>query len=273
MNLLVGVLGQNFELYEEQSAILFYRARAKMLLELQARPWKHIFWLLFQAVLKEEAGSKDAVEDEEEVDSKDEVEDEGNVDSKDKSVVEPEGVNECEVVADPLLSTMLAFSWLPLAPLWIYAFGRDELNLGGLKRKALAEHLVRLATIYRAGFVMIIMLLPVSFALSACLALLLIIGRCIFQCQLPGMFYRLAVALGFCGPRGTATAQQCRIWLVLRPEPPIEDLRSVRSEVKNSYLALEKSRRRNPVKTGNTKVTNPSFQHVRALRRPCGARQ
>eukprot|EP00913_Durusdinium_trenchii_P017465 g16412.t2 len=94
MNLLVGVLGQNFELYEEQSAILFYRARAKMLLELQARPWKHIFWLLFQAVLKEEAGSKDAVEDEEEVDSKDEVEDEGNVDSKDKSVVEPEGVNE-----------------------------------------------------------------------------------------------------------------------------------------------------------------------------------
>ena len=42
MNLLIGVLGNNFELYQDQSDVLFQRARAKILLELQARPWRHI---------------------------------------------------------------------------------------------------------------------------------------------------------------------------------------------------------------------------------------
>ncbi|CAE7751613.1 HMA5, partial [Symbiodinium necroappetens] len=40
MNLLVGVLGQNFELYQDRSEILFHRARAKFLLELRKRPWR-----------------------------------------------------------------------------------------------------------------------------------------------------------------------------------------------------------------------------------------
>ena len=39
MNVLIAVLGQNFELYQERSEILFQRARAKMLLQLQGRPW------------------------------------------------------------------------------------------------------------------------------------------------------------------------------------------------------------------------------------------
>eukprot|EP00438_Fugacium_kawagutii_P028486 Skav224967 [mRNA] locus=scaffold3807:14062:14604:+ [translate_table: standard] len=42
MNLLVGVLGSNYERYEDRSVILFQRARAKMLLEMQHRPWKHL---------------------------------------------------------------------------------------------------------------------------------------------------------------------------------------------------------------------------------------
>ena len=42
MNLSIGVLGQNFELYQDQSPQLFQRARARMMWELGRRPWK--FW-------------------------------------------------------------------------------------------------------------------------------------------------------------------------------------------------------------------------------------
>jgi len=39
MNLLVGVLGANYELYEDQSRQLFHRERARMLLDLEKLPW------------------------------------------------------------------------------------------------------------------------------------------------------------------------------------------------------------------------------------------
>ena len=39
MNLLIGVLGQNFDFYQDQNQKLFQRARAKMLWELSCRPW------------------------------------------------------------------------------------------------------------------------------------------------------------------------------------------------------------------------------------------
>ena len=39
MNLLIGVLGQNYELYEDQAPQLFTRARARILLQHQDRPW------------------------------------------------------------------------------------------------------------------------------------------------------------------------------------------------------------------------------------------
>ena len=43
MNVLIGVLGANYELYEDQSAVLFLRARVKMLVELQTRPVGNLF--------------------------------------------------------------------------------------------------------------------------------------------------------------------------------------------------------------------------------------
>jgi hypothetical protein len=39
MNLLVGILGANYERYEEQSQALFVRARARMIMIISARPW------------------------------------------------------------------------------------------------------------------------------------------------------------------------------------------------------------------------------------------
>ena len=43
MNLSIGVLGQKFELYQDQSSQLFQRARAKMLCELNRRPWRYLW--------------------------------------------------------------------------------------------------------------------------------------------------------------------------------------------------------------------------------------
>ncbi|CAE7453729.1 Ank3 [Symbiodinium sp. CCMP2592] len=44
MNLSIGVLGQNFELYQDQSRQLFQCARARMMWELGRRPWNRKFW-------------------------------------------------------------------------------------------------------------------------------------------------------------------------------------------------------------------------------------
>ena len=46
MNVLIAVLSQNFELYQGRSEILFQRARAKMLRQLQDRPWAYVLRLL-----------------------------------------------------------------------------------------------------------------------------------------------------------------------------------------------------------------------------------
>ena len=43
MNVLIGVLSANYELYEDQSAVLFFRTRVKMLVELQTRPVGNLF--------------------------------------------------------------------------------------------------------------------------------------------------------------------------------------------------------------------------------------
>lgn len=38
MNVLIGVLGSNFDLYQDRAPELFSRARAKLLLEMEGRP-------------------------------------------------------------------------------------------------------------------------------------------------------------------------------------------------------------------------------------------
>ncbi len=40
MNLLIGVLGQNFDIYQDQSTMLYLQARAKMLRQIRDRPWR-----------------------------------------------------------------------------------------------------------------------------------------------------------------------------------------------------------------------------------------
>jgi hypothetical protein len=44
MNILVGILGANYERYEEQSPALFVRERARMINIISARPWTSYVW-------------------------------------------------------------------------------------------------------------------------------------------------------------------------------------------------------------------------------------
>ena len=64
MNVLIGVLSANYDFYEDQSAVLFLRARVKMLVELQIRPCGNLFQYCFPSefpvqteVVREKRGS------------------------------------------------------------------------------------------------------------------------------------------------------------------------------------------------------------------------
>eukprot|EP00931_Biecheleriopsis_adriatica_P060016 TRINITY_DN36015_c0_g1_i1.p1 TRINITY_DN36015_c0_g1~~TRINITY_DN36015_c0_g1_i1.p1 ORF type:complete len:597 (+),score=95.48 TRINITY_DN36015_c0_g1_i1:201-1793(+) len=52
MNLLIGVLGSNYEMYEDQSRQLFLQERACMLLDLQRQPW-HALWCCLANVIRQ----------------------------------------------------------------------------------------------------------------------------------------------------------------------------------------------------------------------------
>ena len=51
MNLLIGILGQNYELHQNRAQVLFVQARARMLLEQQQRPWARLATALHRKVL------------------------------------------------------------------------------------------------------------------------------------------------------------------------------------------------------------------------------
>ena len=192
MNLLVGVLSNNFELYEDQSAVLFLRARAKLMLELQARPWTYILqWLSCRLLHNEEKGS-----------------------SRKRS--EPSCVEPSCVVA---ILFLLCFG--PLVPLFAYSNTfLDAVILSGITKRGCC------------GSVLLLLCSPMLFILSACLALILMFFRLVFQVRISGIFYMVAVSLGCCGEECGRSPEDCHIGLVVRAEPPMEELRSLRSEMK-----------------------------------------
>ena len=186
MNLLVGVLSNNFEVYEDQSAVLFLRARAKLMLELQGRPWTYMLqWLSCRLLRNEESENEKS---------------------------EPSGV--------AIILLLLCFG--PLVPLFLYSESKflGKVLLSGITKRRCC------------GSVLLLLCSPMLFILSACLALILMFFRLVFQMQLSGIFYMVAVSFGCCGAQGDKSPEDCHIWLVVRAEPPMEALRSLRSEMK-----------------------------------------
>ena len=191
MNLLVGVLSNNFELYEDQSAVLFLRARAKLMLELQARPWTYILqWLSCRLLRNEEKGS-----------------------SRTRSLE----------ILDPscVVRVLFLLCFGPLVPLFDSSENTFcEVILSGIAKRGCC------------GSVLLLLCSPMLFILSACLALILMFFRFVFQMQPSGVFYMVAVSLGCCGEKCNRSPKDCHIGLVIRAEPPMEELRSLRSEMK-----------------------------------------
>ncbi|CAK9034200.1 unnamed protein product [Durusdinium trenchii] len=151
MNLLIGVLGQNFELYQDQSALLFQRARAKMLLEIKARPWRRI-------------GSG--------------------------------------------FIKMIRQIWL------------SEFRYGFL-------------FLWLGASILLMVFLPFLITLGTCVIFIAVTCRIVFQIQLSGIYYSTAVALGYYGPQANAKADESWIWVLVRPERPLEDMRSLRTELRS----------------------------------------
>ena len=149
MNVLIGVLGANYERYEDRAVGQFFRARVNMLVELQCRPLRNV------------------------------------------------------------------------------AKFRDG-RLGWISR------------CFR-------LLLKTLFVICSPCFLVLIALSCIF-CQFTGVRYILRSAFGFFGWRGDQSASECHIFFVVRDEPDINDVRSLRTELRNRIDAMQE--------TFNTKTDN-----------------
>eukprot|EP00435_Cladocopium_sp_Y103_P042240 s2865_g11.t1 len=265
MNLLVGVLGKNFELYEDQSAALFLRARAKQMLELQNRPWSRISQWLSSRPLHEE--KKDSpYEGKESPDEEKESPDEGkespdevspdeaspheekirrrlmleSLEEKDSAEEEKDSVDEKDSSgkrSKPSCAARILFRLCfgPLVPLFVYSENRLQTLVIFL---GIAKH-------GRSGFVLLLLCSPMLFILSACLAIILTFFRLVFHMQLSGLFYAVAVSFGCCGELGDASPEDCHIGLVIRAEPPREELRSLRSEMKTQLEELQSEQKKN----------------------------
>ena len=185
MNLLVGVLGQNYDLYQDRNVILFQRARAKMLLEFQSRPWKYLLSRLFRLfgwMMLVDSGKRESF----------------------------------------FRDLILRFSFGPLRVL-----------LENSSAKYLEESIrTTLQRLTCCGCVILLLFSPLLFSVSTCLAVILLFFRVVFQMQLGGIFYGLAVALGYLGEDGMGRAEECRIWVLQQHHASMDEARSLRSAMK-----------------------------------------
>eukprot|EP00435_Cladocopium_sp_Y103_P009832 s251_g2.t1 len=218
MNLLVGVLSQNFDRYQDQSEVLFLRARAKMILELQARPWK-LKYILQWLLRDEEKNPLHASEDPEE--EKKSVKMSEDPEEEKKSVKMPEDPEE------PSNAAAIAY-FLCFAPLIPY--------IVCLKKKFLLRGIEKR---WRNESVVLVLCSPMLFILSTCFAVILLFCRFVFQMQLTAIFYMVAVAFDCCGEYGNTSPEESHIGLVIPADPNLDELGSFRSEMKTRLEELQ----------------------------------
>ena len=146
MNVLIGVLSSNYERYEDQSVGQFYRARVKMLVELQSRPLGRLF--------------------------------------------EYQGGRRCR---------------------WLFV---------GLRKLRCIVVTVVFVICTPVVFIVFVLCLPFF--------------------QRSGMIYTIRNSLGGFGSSGEIGASDCKIFLVIRDELDANDVRSLRTELKQMQGKLEK---------------------------------
>ena len=166
MNVLIAVLGANYERYEDQSSIHFLRARVKMLVELQSRPLGRLFDFCFPV---------------------DDQIDEG-----------------------PLLQASIC----PLVPIT----GQSVFRL--MRRKYFRIPLLLCS--------------PVIFVISLCFLIAFLLCGMLFRWF--GMSHTFRCALGIFADY--CVASECSVFFFVRKEPDINDVRSLRTEMKRRIDAM-----------------------------------
>ena len=175
MNVLIAVLGANYERYEDQSSVHFLRARVKMLVELQSRPLGRLFDFCFPVV--------------------DQIDDEGR-----------------------LFRMLFGMSmYLSMCPL-LHITGESVFGL--LRRNNL-----------RIPF---LLCSPVIFIISLCFLIAFLLCGMLFSRH--GMSHTFRCALGIFP--GYCVASECSVFFLVRKEPDINDVRSLRTEMKRRIDAM-----------------------------------
>lgn len=174
MNVLIAVLGANYERYEDQSSVHFLRARVKMLVELQSRPLGRLFDFCFPVV------------------------------------------DQIDIYHISMLFRMSVYlSMCPLLPIT-----GESVLFGLLRRNNL-----------RIPF---LLCSPVIFIISLCFLIAFLLCGMLFSRH--GMRHTFRCALGIFPD--DCVASKCSVFFLVRKEPDINDVRSLRTEMKRRMDAM-----------------------------------
>eukprot|EP00439_Symbiodinium_sp_Y106_P033010 s5089_g3.t4 len=201
MNLLIAILSQNYEMQQDRAQGLFVQARARMLLEVQRRPWMMMArWL----------GRKLLAPDDNKPPSPD-----GYLAKLAKIALSP-----LKIVMEPFVPgayyQTIVFERLIQRALWSPV----------AKYKFLALGIPVVSVVLLAGSLM---------SLLAFMVIALVLTAVRFR--LTGIRYTLNLSLF--GLFGDRFADECEIFALVRTETGLDDLRSMRSDLKDKMQNLE----------------------------------
>ncbi|CAE7904920.1 HMA5, partial [Symbiodinium sp. KB8] len=206
MNLLIGVLGQNYEIHMDRAQVLFVRARAKMLLEHRGRPQAKIKRRLLRRLCPKRE-STDKVSEEEV--------------SRARSSMS---------AAHWCMAVVVLLSFLPVM-LCVIGPQHWEAVLGPLRYRVFRHSAL--------AFVLFL-IFPVILALSLALAVpvaLVLASLWILGFHIQGMQY--AINFTLFNIFGNHRAAKCTIYAMVRTESGVDELRGMRTDLKDKMQKLE----------------------------------
>eukprot|EP00439_Symbiodinium_sp_Y106_P082777 s301_g22.t1 len=203
MNLLIGVLGQNYEIHMDRAQVLFVRARAKMLLEHRGRP---------QAKIKRRLCPK-----------RDSTEEKASEEEVSIARSSMSGAHWC-------MAVVVLLSFLPVM-LCVTGPQHWEPVLGPLRYRVFRHSALAFVL-----FLVFPVILTLSLALAVPVALVLV-SLWILGFHIQGMQY--AINLTLFNIFGNDRAAKCTIYAMVRTESGVDELRGMRTDLKDKMQKLE----------------------------------
>ncbi|CAE6919398.1 Cttnbp2 [Symbiodinium sp. CCMP2592] len=221
MNLLIGVLGQNYEIHTDRAQVLFVRARARMLLEHRSRPQAQL-QRLHRRLLK---GRKTKTK------STSEPRDEAEEEVREEEAQEEESFPRSEMgTCHFCMAVTVLLCFLPIMFTVIGSRHWDAV-LGPVRRIVFQ---------YSTLTCLLFLIFPVLLAVSMLVALPVALGLGSFWLlgfRIEGMQY--AMNLTLFRVFGNEPAPKCTIYAVVRTESGVDELRGMRTDLKDKMQKLE----------------------------------